>query len=116
MEAPNIIPNGPDPELAFAAIYEVEKIDDELESEKGAYMARCRAIRDRRKATIEEYRDRGLSKKDITDAIKIRRLGAKIDELKAERRDADEDPDQLDLFLSAVARGEAAHGQREAAK
>lgn len=113
-DAPQIHTNGPNPEEVFACIHEVEKIDDELASEKGAYMARCKAIRDRRKATIEEYRDRGLPKKDILDALAIRKLGAKIADLKADR-ETEEERGQLDLFLDALARGEEAHKARQAA-
>jgi predicted RNase H-like nuclease len=110
MDTPNIIPNGPDPDLAYAAIHEIEKIEAELESEKGAYMARCRAIKERRKAAIEEYRDRGLSKRDIVDALKVRKLEAKIENLIAERNEeSKEEALQLDLFLAAVKRGEDAY-------
>lgn len=110
MEAPRIISNGIDPDLAFAAIHEVEKFDAELETEKGAYMARCKSIKERRKSKIEEYRDLGLSKRDISDTLKIRKLEAKLEDVRAER--GEESPDeaaQLDLFLSAVKRGEDAY-------
>lgn len=108
MEAPITHNQGPDPRLAYAAIYEVEKIEAELESEKGSYMARCRALRDRRKSTIEEFRDKGLSKRDITDALKIRKLEAKLEDIKADRaEESTDEATQLDLFLDALARGEA---------
>lgn len=109
MEAPRIISNGVDPELAYAAIHEIEKIDGELESEKGSYMARCKAIKDRRKATLEEYRDRGLSKGFIKGVIEIRKLNAKVEDIHADL--AEDGSDQADLFndfLAAVERGEAA--------
>lgn len=108
MEAPITHNQGPDPALAYAAIHEVEKIEGELESEKGAYMARCRALRDRIKTTIEEYRDKGLSKRDIRDALKIRKHLAKIEDLKADRaEESGDEATQLDLFMDALARGEA---------
>ena len=110
-DEPRVLPNTPDPELAYAAIYEVEKFDAELDSEKASYAARCRGIKDRRKAAIEEYRDRGLSKADILDAIAIRRGEKKIQAIRDDR-ETEDDRRQLDLFLEALARGETAHKAR----
>lgn len=113
-DEPQILTNGPDPELTYACIREVERIDDEIESEKGAYMARVKAIKERRKAIIEDYRDRGLSAREIKAALKIRAQEAKIEDIRADFEEQ-EDLDQFDLFLDALARGEAAHKARDAA-
>jgi hypothetical protein len=115
MDTPNVtLTNGVDPDLAFAAVVEVERCDGELLSEKGAYMARCRAIRDRRKAVIEEYRDRGLTPRDLRDALKMRKLQAKLDAVRQER--STEDAVQLDMFVDAVRRGEAVYSKGKGSK
>lgn len=55
----------------------VERILGEMESDKGAYMARCKANRERIKEVLGEAKDQGLPVKPIKGVIKYRGLERK---------------------------------------
>lgn len=55
----------------------VESILADMESDKGAYMAKCRANRDRIKDILTEAKDQGLPVKPMKSIIKYRTLERK---------------------------------------
>lgn len=115
MEAPIHHNIGTDPDLAFAAVHEIEKLRAELLSEKMASAARCRGIKAREATTFEEFRDKGIPKAFLKGVIKIRELSAKLDDVKESI--AESGAEQGDLFinfLASVERGEADHNTRPA--
>jgi uncharacterized protein (UPF0335 family) len=57
---------------------QIEEIDDELDSEKGAYMATCRTLRSRRKDVFGDAKDAGLAVKPLKAVVKRRKLENKI--------------------------------------
>jgi len=56
----------------------IEEIDDELDSEKGAYMATCRTLRSKRKDIFGDAKDAGIAVKPLMAVVKRRRLESKI--------------------------------------
>lgn len=65
---------------AKAEIYirQIEEIDDDLESEKGDYMSRCRVLRDKRKDVFGAAKDNGIAVKPLKAVVKRRKLENKI--------------------------------------
>jgi uncharacterized protein (UPF0335 family) len=56
----------------------IEEIDDELDLEKGAYMATCRTLRSKRKGIFGDAKDAGIAVKPLKAVVKRRRLESKI--------------------------------------
>jgi len=56
----------------------IEEIDDELESEKGAYMATCRTLRSKRKEVFGDAKSAGIAVKPLKGIVKRRKLENKI--------------------------------------
>jgi uncharacterized protein (UPF0335 family) len=55
----------------------VERISTEMESDKGAYMAKCKANRERIKEVMTEAKDQGIPVKPLKGVIKYRSLERK---------------------------------------
>jgi uncharacterized protein (UPF0335 family) len=62
----------------------IEEIDEELDSEKGAYMATCRTLRSRRKDVFGDAKDAGVAVKPLKAVVKRRKLENKIAGLPSE--------------------------------
>jgi F0F1-type ATP synthase membrane subunit b/b' len=73
--------NGPDSEDVRSAIENIERSMSELLSERGAYMAKCKRIRDIIATDYEEARDKGITKKLLKKLVKEREFERKIDAL-----------------------------------
>jgi hypothetical protein len=73
--------------------HRVENLYDELDSEQGAYMQRCRQIRDGIKRVIVEAVDAGIPRREFRAVIKTRRL-----ENKLERIREDLEPGEVETF------------------
>jgi len=56
----------------------IEEIDEELDSEKGAYMATCRTLRSKRKGVFGDAKDAGIAVKPLKAVVKRRKLENKI--------------------------------------
>lgn len=79
---------------------EFEKFEKEIESEKSAFMLKCKKIRDKQKELLDDAKSKGALKQVIKDAAKIRKKYREIRELMAEQEeDAEED---LDAVLKAL--------------
>jgi uncharacterized protein (UPF0335 family) len=59
----------------------IEEIDDELESEKGAYMATCRTLRSKRKDVFGDAKSAGIAVKPLKAVVRRRKLERSIEEL-----------------------------------
>jgi uncharacterized protein (UPF0335 family) len=55
----------------------IERVISDMESDKGAYMAKCRAHRERIKDVLTEAKDRGLPVKAVKGIVKYRGLERK---------------------------------------
>lgn len=73
--------NQPKPEHVQEAVREIEDRYDELASERGSYMLKCRRIREVMAANYDKAGDRGISKKLLKLIIQERALEKKIDSL-----------------------------------
>jgi uncharacterized protein (UPF0335 family) len=62
----------------------IEEIDEELDSEKVAYMSRCGVLRDRRKDVFGAAKDDGIQVKPLKAIVKRRKLENKIAGLPSE--------------------------------
>jgi uncharacterized protein (UPF0335 family) len=62
----------------------IEEIDEELDSEKGAYMATCRTLRSRRKDVFGDAKGAGIAVKPLKAVVKRRKLENKIAGLPSE--------------------------------
>ena len=92
--------NGYDPEKVASYVNPIERVDRDLESEKGAYMNRCKQLRDQKKNIIEDARDAGLPKAPLKAMVKIRMQEGKIEDLRAELEP--DEVEQLDLLIHAM--------------
>jgi hypothetical protein len=70
--------NAPSEEDVEAAVANIEQHLEDLASERGAYMARCKRIRDLMDADYDTATDRGIRKKLLKRIIKKRELERKI--------------------------------------
>jgi uncharacterized protein (UPF0335 family) len=77
--------------MAAPFLKRIEEIDDELDSEKGAYRATCRTLRSKRKDVFGDAKDAGIAVKPLKAVVKLRKLENKIDAL----------PDDFDIDESA---------------
>ena len=73
--------NAPESEDVQRAVRDIEDRYTELASEKGAYMLRCRRIRESMKGDYERASTRGISQKLLKLIIKERSLEREIDHL-----------------------------------
>ena len=81
-------------------MHEIERCDEELSSERGAYMARCKGIRDRVKDIYERASSDGVPRTALKTLRRERELIRKINSLK-EGLDA-EDIDLVDQVREAL--------------
>src|SRR6185312_16153185 len=92
--------NGIDPVKAKRFVGEIDRCFDELASERGSYMARCRGIRDRIKGWKEQAADAGIPRGGLNHLLKRRELQTTIDEHEAEAEaDTIETADMIDEAL-----------------
>lgn len=112
--------NAIDPTTAQRFIGEIESCLEELLSERGSYMAKCKTIRERIKDWKERAGDAGISRKALNTELKRRDLQGKIDGLTEDWEE--EDVEQLELLQTALGvfgdtdLGKAAIAKAEAAK
>jgi uncharacterized protein (UPF0335 family) len=69
---------------AEAYIRQIEEIDEDLDSEKGEYMSRCRFLRDKRKHVFGAAKDDGIQVKPLKAVVKRRKYERKIEALPSE--------------------------------
>lgn len=93
--------NGYDPEKVRGYVERIEKIDGELESEKGSYMRTCQGLRGSQKDILEEAAEKdGIPRKELKAVLKARRLERKAEKVRAELES--EQQDTYDLIRHAL--------------
>lgn len=73
MAKPANASNQYDPEVVNALLGKIDGFDDDLASEKGSYMSRCRNIRESIKAVYDEAKAHGVPQKELRTLVKIRK-------------------------------------------
>ena len=91
--------NGYDGELVKELIGRHEEIESEIESEKGAFMAKCKNLRKGQAEILTEGKARGIPKAALKNVIGARKLQRKLDAIR-EELDGD-DADNFDLLAEA---------------
>jgi uncharacterized protein (UPF0335 family) len=93
-----------DPQIVGGYVRRIERLVEEIASERGKYMADCKAIRDEIGDVLDEAKERGVPRRELKAAIKARDLARKIDALRdnfeAEQR---ETYDQIRTALGDLA-------------
>lgn len=74
-------------------VREIERCDEEVLSERGAFMNKCAAIKERRSGWIEQATEAGMPKRELNALLKTRKLKAKVDTIFGEL-----DEDQQAIF------------------
>lgn len=73
MAKPANASNQYDPDIVNALLGKIDGFDDDLASEKGSYMSRCRNIRESIKAVYDEAKAHGVPQKELRVLVKIRK-------------------------------------------
>lgn len=97
--------NGFDPEVVKSYCDRVENLLEDMESERGAFMAKCKSIREDISLVVTEAKDQhGIPKKEFRAVIKARELEAKADRIRDElEADAQQTFDQIRHALGDLA-------------
>jgi uncharacterized protein (UPF0335 family) len=97
--------NGFDPEVLNSLAERIENVEAEGESDKGAYMQRCKARNEDIADIVEEGKARGIPPKPFKKALRARKLSKKIEALRADLDDMvdRESYDQIRLSLGDLA-------------
>lgn len=94
--------NGYDKKTVNSFAARLDSIDEELESERGKYMKRCRDLRDDAATVLDEAKAKGIPKKSFKA---VRKANKHMRKAKAARDDLE--PDEADSFDAiAIALGE----------
>lgn len=93
-----------DPDMVKAFVDRVESLHNDIASEKGAYMATCKGIREDISSVYDEAKEKGIPKKILKLVIEQRALGRKMEDIREELEQDDQDIfDQLMLALGDLA-------------
>lgn len=79
--------NGFDPAVLNSLAERIENVEAEGESDKGAYMQRCKARNEDIADIVEEGKARGIPPKPFKKALRARKLNKKIEDLRADLDD-----------------------------
>lgn len=85
--------NGVDQEKVKSFVSRIDNLNDEIASEQGSYMKRCRELKDDIKDILEEAKSAGIPPKVLKAVLKARDL-----ERKAEQARDDLDNEDQDIF------------------
>src|SRR5262249_38279555 len=83
--------NGYDPEVLRSVVEDIEGCMSDLASEKGAYMNRCRGIREGISAAYDRAKENGIKRKELKTLVKNREAQRKIEEREAALEDDERD-------------------------
>ena len=76
--------NGYDPEIVQHLVGRIDSLHDDLATERGEYMQRCRQIRGEIKDVLQAAKDEdGIPKKALKFLVKKRQMLAKIEDIEA---------------------------------
>lgn len=73
--------NGIDVDVATPYLNRVENLEEEIESERSAFMKKCKSIRGDIKDVLDEAKDAGVPKKALKAIVAKRKLERKINKL-----------------------------------
>lgn len=114
-------------EEAGSFVDQFEEFEAEIASERGTFMAKCRAIRERQKELLDDAKSQGVGKGLVKAIAKARELEAKAAKIRDEMEDDDkaffidirkalgDDYSALPLGAAAVAREEGGQDDTTAA-
>ena len=93
--------NGYDSDAVKGYVEKIEGYLDDIESERGSFMARCKTIRTNIAHVVQEARDQaGIPKREFKAVIKARELERKADRIREDlEADAQETFDQIRVAL-----------------
>jgi uncharacterized protein (UPF0335 family) len=94
--------NGYDGDQLRALIGKLEGYEQDLLSEQGAYMNRCRAIRDSIKITFTEAKAAGIPKKILAGHVALRKLERKKEAVVESLQDEEGLAEAFDMTASAL--------------
>jgi hypothetical protein len=93
--------NGLDKDAAQSFVDRIERHMNDLLSERGAYMSRCRGIREAISGCYDDAKGHGIRRNALRALIKERGLERKIAELREKLED--DDKENFELLFDAVA-------------
>lgn len=79
------------PSEAASFVDQYEALEKELASERGSFMAKCKAIRDRQKELLDDAKSQGVAKKLVKSIVGARDYEAKAKALRDELEKEDQD-------------------------
>lgn len=89
-----------EPKKAKSFIERIEAINQEIASEQGEFMSRCKALKEDIALILEEAKSAGIAKKPLRAVLKTRELELKLE---AQRDDLeDEQQDTYDAIRHAI--------------
>jgi uncharacterized protein (UPF0335 family) len=96
--------NGFDPDVLNSIVSRIESVFDDLLSERGVYMHKCKSLREDIANLYDEAKARGIPPKSLKKAVKARELNRKIDALRADLDMVDQESyDQIRFALGDLA-------------
>ena len=108
--------NGYDPAILGAFNARIERLHDDLATEKGESMSRCRIIHQDIDAVLAEAKNAGIPKKEFKAVIKKRTLLAKAEAIRADLEGEGVDTfDQIEFALGKFAETELGAAALQAA-
>jgi len=93
--------NGFDPEKTKSYVGRVENLHKDLQTERGKYMATCKAIREDIKVVFAEAKDEGFPNKSLKAVVKARELERKANAQRDDLGDLDLQ-DKFDMIRHAL--------------
>lgn len=112
IQQPRAGTNGFDPDVLSSIVNRIEDVFDDLLSERGSYMVKCKSLREDIANLYDEAKARGIPPKSLKKAVKARDLNRKIEALREDLDLVDRDTyDQIRHALGDLAEtplGEAA--------
>jgi|GEM_PF-4312503 len=94
------ITNGFDPELTSRFVSDIERLEDEMLSKKGEYMAWCQRQRELINGHIDRAKDAGIPKRPFKAALKLRKMERKHQATRDEMEEAD--LETVDMIRAAL--------------
>jgi len=84
IQQPRAGTNGFDPDVLHALVDRIEGVVEDLLSERGSYMSKCRSMREDIANIYDEAKARGIPTKPLKKAVKARELTRKIEALRVD--------------------------------
>lgn len=92
-ETPKPEDNQVDAKKAIRFVGEIERLEKQIDSERGKFMKRCQEIRGSIDGVMDEAKDAGIPKKELKKVVQARKLEARADALREEL-----EPDEIETY------------------